>query len=177
MSDPDTTNPEHTTIVVERMTACQGQLFAYIYSLTADADGARDVLQETNRILWKKAGDYDAGREFLPWAMAHAFNQVRAARSKSKRERLVFGHDETIEQISPHAAEHASAGGGDRAIALEECLRKLTPKQRSLIERFYDRGETMAEIAESQERRENTVAVALHRLRQNLAECIRMRTT
>ena len=109
--------------------------------------------------------------------MAHAFNQVRAARSKRGRERLVFQSDETLNQLSEHASHHSNSGAGDRAIALEECLQRLNAKQRALIERFYDRGETMAEIAASQDRRENTVAVALHRLRQNLADCIRLKTT
>ena len=49
----------------------------------------------------------------------------------------------------------------------------MPAKQRSLLERFYDRGETVVEIAASTKRRENTVAVALHRIRQSLAECIR----
>ena len=171
MSDrePEPTDPHHTTLVVERLTACQGQLFAYIYSLTADADSARDVLQETNRLLWRRMGDYDATREFLPWAMAHAFNQVRAARTKHQRERLVFQEGDTLDRLSDDAAENAAAAGGDRAIALEECLQKLTTKQRALIEQFYGRGESLAEIAAADNRRENTIAVALHRLRQNLA--------
>jgi len=167
---------EHTALVVERLTSIQGRLFAYIYSLMADPEGARDVLQETNRLLWAKAGGYDASREFLPWAMTHAFNQVRAARSKAKRERLVFQKDETLDRLSEAAAERVDsepAGGDGRAVALEECLGKLTAKQRGLVERFYDKGEAMAEIAASQKRRENTVAVTLHRIRQSLAECIR----
>jgi len=175
MSEPNAPDPAHTTLVVERLTACQGQLFAYIYSLTADADGARDILQETNRLLWRKADDYDAGREFLPWAMTHAFNQVRAARTRSKRERLVFQDDATLERITEDTVEHGE--GDHRATALEECLQQLSAKQRALVERFYDRGETMAEIAASQAGRENTVAVTLHRIRQSLAECIRIKTT
>ena len=35
--------------VVEKLTACQERLFAYIYSVTGDADLAKDLLQETNR--------------------------------------------------------------------------------------------------------------------------------
>ena len=62
---------------------------------TADPELAKDVLQETNRLLWRRAPDYDPRREFLPWAFAHAFNQVRAARKRLRRERLVFHQDDT----------------------------------------------------------------------------------
>ena len=43
-SEPDPTDTDHTSLVVEHLTACQGRLFAYIYSLTADPNSARDVL-------------------------------------------------------------------------------------------------------------------------------------
>ena len=176
MSEPKTndSDPAHTALVVERLTAVQGRLFAYIYSLTADADGARDVLQETNRMLWRKAADYDAAKDFLPWAMTHAFNQVRAARSRAKRERLVFKEDATLDAISESAEQRQA---GDREVALEECLAGLTAKQRGLVERFYDKGESMAEIAAETKRRENTVAVTLHRIRRALAECIKGKLT
>lgn len=118
-SEPDQTDPEHTAVVVGRLTACQGQLFAYIYSLTADADGPGIFCRRGNRLLWRKADDYDPARNFLPWAMAHAFNQVRAARSKQKRERLVFRADATLVQLSEHAVEGAASSADERAIALQ----------------------------------------------------------
>ena len=171
-TDNDTSpDPERIAVVVEQLTECQGRLFAYIYSLTADPEMARDVLQETNRVLWRKAEQFDTRREFLPWALTHAFNQVRAARSKSSRDRLIFREGETLEALSEESGSEPWRGG-ERAAALEECLLKLTEKQRALVERYYDRGEPLSEIAASLKRRENTVAVTLHRIRQRLAECI-----
>ncbi|MEZ5299944.1 MAG: sigma-70 family RNA polymerase sigma factor [Verrucomicrobiales bacterium] len=170
--DPD----DATALFVERLTACQGQLFAYIYALTADAEMAKDALQEANRQLWRKAGDYDPDREFLPWAKAFAFNQVRAARTKRGRERLVFREDETIHAIADGFAAEAhqpESGGSDRAAALEVCLGKLGGDARAAIDRYYGRGEEVAAIAESLGRRANTVAVMLHRARIALAGCIR----
>ncbi len=40
-------------------TSHQGRLFAYVLSLVGDADQARDVMQETNTVLWQKSADFD----------------------------------------------------------------------------------------------------------------------
>ena len=167
---------ETTSCYVELLTSSQGRLFAYIYSLTGDPEQANDVLQETNRKLWQLMEDYDPEREFLPWAFKVGFNQVRAARKKVSRDRLVFQEDATLEAI--HHEQMVQAEGPDERLgALEHCLGKLAPDQRQLVERYYRKEEPIKAIAESLERRANAVAVSLHRIRQALADCIRSTTT
>lgn len=169
------TAEEASARFVERLTACQGRLFAFIYALTADPEIAKDTLQQTNRALWSHASEYDAGREFFPWARAFAFNQVRAARTRHRRERLVFREDGTLRAIADRfaARDAQPEGDTDRLAALEVCLGKLAPTTREAIDRYYQRGEEVREIARLLGRRANTVAVMLHRTRIALADCIR----
>ena len=54
---------------------------------TADVD---DVLQETSVVLWREFDTFEPGSSFWAWASRVAFNQVRAWRSRQRRERLVF---------------------------------------------------------------------------------------
>ena len=93
-------NQDLTDIFVEMFTANQSQLYNYIYSQTGRVDQAKDILQETNRKLWQLREEFDYRREFLPWAFTVAYNQVRAFRSKTKRERLVFQDDEVVHAIA-----------------------------------------------------------------------------
>lgn len=46
------------------VTGCQSALYAFICSLLGNSESARDVLQETNLVLWKKAAEFDPLREF-----------------------------------------------------------------------------------------------------------------
>ena len=46
----------------------QRQLLAYAYALTGNWSDAEDVLQETNKRVWKQRDDYDWERKFFPWA-------------------------------------------------------------------------------------------------------------
>ncbi len=158
---------------IERLTGAQSRMFAYINSLTADIEMAKDILQETNRVLWRGASKYDPDRPFLPWAFTHAFNQVRAARSRRERDRLVFHDDETLRVISNDAAQSLLTPVGDHLVALEQCVEKLAPDQRDTVERFYHLGHSLEEIATAMTRRANTIAVMLHRVRLTLAKCIR----
>ncbi len=68
----------------------QRGMYALICSLLGGSEHANDVLQETNVVLWEKAGEYDAARPFRPWAFRFAHNQVLAFRKKMQRDRLVF---------------------------------------------------------------------------------------
>ena len=165
-----------TSRYVELLTSSQGRLFAYIYSLTGDPEQTHDVLQETNRKLWLLMDEYDPRREFLPWAFKVGFNQVRAARKKVSRDRLVFQEDSTLEAIHQIQIDTAE-GPEERFRALEHCLGDLASDQRQLVERYYQKQEAIKAIAKSLGRGANAVAVSLHRIRQALANCIRRTMT
>ena len=158
---------------VQLLTTFQGQLFAYIYTLTANPEQARDILQETNRQLWRSANKFDHSREFLPWAKTFAFNQIRTDRKRRKRDRLVFHQQQTLNQLSDQIARQPSQPPTAAITALEECLKQLPEKHRQLVTNVYEHERSLAEIAASTQRRENTVAVTLHRIRQALSNCIR----
>ncbi len=167
MTDSDTTDR-----YVELLTDCQSRLYGYIYSLTGRPDVAREILHDTNRKLWEIKDSYDSDREFAPWAFKVAFNQVRTDRKRRKRERLVFLDEETLHAL---AEEHTSRRDrlDDRVAALETCLGKLKPDRRKLVEDYYHGGASVEALAKRLNRRANTVAVTLHRVRQLLADCIR----
>jgi RNA polymerase sigma-70 factor (ECF subfamily) len=153
------------------LTSSQAQLYAFVFAQIADAHEAHDVFQETNRVLWEQADQFDAKRDFLPWAFAIARNQVRAARQRTRRDRLAFD-DDTVQRIADRMSERAE-NLDDRQIALASCLSRLPPNQRELLERRYARDESVREIASAGSDSENSIAVTLFRVRRVLADCIR----
>lgn len=173
--EPKVSQDKKTDRFVELLTRHQSRLFAYIHTLTANVDTAGDVLQETNTVLWKKANEFDHNREFLPWAFTIAFNQVRAARTRQRRERLIFHDVATIQAISDDwEADHPIHDPDERQIALEQCIAELSSDSQDLLHRYYRGGESVEQISQSLQRRANTLAVTLLRLRQSLARCIRL---
>lgn len=155
---------------VRELTKIQNRLYAYIFSLLPDADWAQDVLQETNVILWKKACNFTKGTNFGAWATKIAYYEVLAARRKMHRDRLQF--NETVLQELATAAWDATGRLDEKSVALDECLQKLSSKQRERLLNRYQPGGSIRDIAEATGATPGAVAMALSRIRLTLLECI-----
>ena len=159
---------ESLKLFVERLTEAQSALYGCIHAMMAGAPAVADVLQETNRVLWKKAVEYDPARPFLPWAYRVAHFEVLAHRKRQSRDRLVFD-EELMGLVADEYAQQSSSGALN---ALELCLQKLPVAQRELVESRYARGEAVADIAARDGKAANAVSALLYRIRGLLAECI-----
>ncbi len=155
---------------VTLLTSHQGRLFAYVLSLVGDADQARDVMQETNAVLWKKSADFEIGTNFSAWMLKTAFYQVMAHRKRSSRDRLVF--DDLLTADLARTAELRNEAVEDRQDLLRDCLAQLSDRQRELICARYQDGFDLALIAESMNRTTNAVKQALFRARKALVDCV-----
>lgn len=155
---------------VRTLTGAQFDIFAYICMLLANRDVAKDILQDTNVMLMNHAGEYDAGRAFLPWAKAFAYNQVRTYLKKESRSRMVFDEDLVTAVAEETLAE--SEESGRRLELLDTCMEKLMPAQKELIQSRYFKGESIQCIAETLKRSAISVYVQIHRIRRLLGECI-----
>lgn len=159
---------------VEELTNHQSRLYAFIYSLLGEVEASKDTLQETNRVLWRKAQEFDHSLPFLPWALTIARFQVRAARTRMGRERLCLRDDESLQAAADHLeASLVTPQIGERELALESCLEKLSPDQKTMVTKYYREGLSTEEIGAKMKRRPNTVAVTMHRIRVALGDCIR----
>ena len=157
------------------LTSHQSTLYASISAMLGGVEGAQDVLQETNVVLLEKAGDYDAARPFVPWAVTFAKFQVLAWRKRQTRDRLVLD-DELFAAVADRLANESAEGGPPSRMldAVEGCLQKLMPDWRSLVDARYVNGEAVQDIAARLGCSVNVVSVTLFRIRKALLDCVRM---
>lgn len=155
---------------VRELTRGQNGVFAYILSLVGNPDTARDILQDTNVVLWRKAGEFKEGSSFMSWALAVARLEVLAFHRDCGRDPHVFDV-EVLEQL---ASEYAASPDDpdDRQRAFEECLQQLPERQRELLAARYAPGGSVKEIAESRGQSAGALSVTLSRIRKALANCI-----
>jgi len=165
--------PQNSEQFVRQLTESQNRIYGYVYSLLGDHSRSADVVQEVNLVLWRKIGEFDSSRPFLPWAFGIARMQVLAHLRDSKRDRLLLDA-ELAESLSPQV-ETASAQFDAVHAALRNCLQELSPKNRQLIESRYFHQQSVVHVAESAGRTTGAVKVALLRIRQSLADCVRRR--
>ena len=153
-----------------QITEAQGALYRYVCSLLGGSNGASDVLQETNLVLWSKADEFDCEREFLPWAFGIALYQVKAFRKRHACDRHVFG-DAALQAISSRATAQLVVTN-DQLDILEDCIGKLSERLQGLIQLRYMVGQTVRSIARQQDEPEGTIASALFDARSFLARCV-----
>ncbi|PHR86187.1 MAG: RNA polymerase subunit sigma-70 [Blastopirellula sp.] len=155
---------------VQLLTTHQGRLYAYVLSLVGDPEQARDVMQETNAVLWQKSESFEIGTNFAAWMMKTAYYQVMSHRQKISREKLVFDDELTAELAQ--AANDQNEMIEEKQDMLRDCLAELNDRHRELIRARYQDGFDLSAIAEKMNRQTNAIKQALFRARANLIDCV-----
>lgn len=147
-------------------------LRGFVRSLVPTLDDAREVMQETAALLWRKFDQLDSPENFRRWAFGVARMEALTFRRDQARDRHVFSED-LIRLLEAEAEE--AAGRSDREErALERCLKKLPDTQRTLVETVYVGGARIDEMARESGRTPMALYKVLHRVRMALADCVRM---
>lgn len=155
---------------VRDITSYQHRLYGLILSMLPDPDQARDVLQETNVVIWEKFQEFTPGTNFGAWVAKIAFYQVASHRKTKGRDRHIFD-DELISVLNAET-ELVSSGSDEKAQALDACLDQLGDRDRELLRQRYTKGNTVADLAQMIGKSPSATRVALFRLRHLLLECI-----
>ncbi|MDA7673370.1 sigma-70 family RNA polymerase sigma factor, partial [Verrucomicrobiales bacterium] len=145
-------------------------LRGFVRSLVPTLEDAREVMQETAAVLWRKFDELHSLEDFRRWAFGVARFEALAFRRDRARDRHVFSED--LIAMLESEAEEAGEQSNREEEALKNCLRKLPGKQRALVESAYDKGVRIDQMAEEIGRTPMSLYKALHRIRMSLADCI-----
>jgi RNA polymerase sigma-70 factor, ECF subfamily len=164
-------NEEQNETFVRLFGLNQGRVFAYIVTLLSSLADAEDVLQMTSIVLWKKFDQFDPSGDFARWACGIAYREVLRYLKQQSRRRRAFS-EATMQRIT-QARVVRSDLLEKRRIAMDDCVARLSPDDREIIEHYYYYGKkTAAEVARELNRPTNTVFKALARIRESLHRCI-----
>ena len=155
---------------IAQVTRAQRALHAFILSMVRNASDADDVLQETNIVLWRKAGDFDPARPFTPWAMRFAQLQSLAYVKKKQLSPVTF--DDALLTLIAEEAVAEAAETDARRVALSGCLQKLNAEQRALVAQRYEPGGSVNDMAEARGTTPIALSEMLRRIRAALLACI-----
>lgn len=151
----------------------QPAVFGYIFTLLPDWVEAEDVLQRTSLILWQKFGDFTPGTDFPRWACSVArFTVLKRLRERA-RDRLVLS-DDVLDLLAEEGVEDLDRRAAERK-ALAGCLEKVPPSDRNLLEGYYSREATVADLATSFGHTVAAVYKRLSRIRAGLHRCVERR--
>lgn len=145
------------------------RLFGYILAFLPRVSDAEEVFQEASLVLWREFHQFRPEADFLPWAKAVCFNQIRAYRRRNGRERGGLSN-ELLETLASEEAVRDPQE--ERREALKHCLQKLPERERFIVENFYDCRQNAQQIADALGCSVHTIYKTLQRVRVLLFECI-----
>jgi RNA polymerase sigma-70 factor, ECF subfamily len=152
------------------LTESQPRLYGFIFKRTANHDQTKEILQETNLVICRKAKDFQEGSNFIAWVFKIAHFQILSFRQKANGGLQLS--DKSLELIDAHENEDNEVFIY-RLSALKSCLSSLTEDNRMLITKRYSGTFSVQEYAQEMGKRENAISKALHKIRATLASCIR----
>lgn len=127
-----------------------------------------EIVHEAFVFAYQHLHEFDLQKPFRPWLRAIAWNLIRREVQRYAREQVNLSR---IEQAQFSLAGVVSAPH-DESLYLEECLERVDPTRRSLIEQKYRDGLSSEEIALHHQRTPEWVRVNLFRVREMLKNCI-----
>ena len=161
-----------TIELVLGLTEAQPRLYSFLLKRLGQNDQTQEVLQNVNLTICRKAGEFVPGTNFLSWAFAIARFELLSFRKKQARERLVFS-DLLAEQINLLDESLTRESSYETRIsALEKCVAKLPVKHQDLLNRRYSESYSVKAIAGELGRSCNAISMLLHRIRDQLMNCI-----
>jgi RNA polymerase sigma-70 factor (ECF subfamily) len=145
------------------------RIYGFIMTLVFNHHDAEEVFQNTNVILWNKFADFQPGTNFFAWASRIAYYEVLSLMKQQRRSRTFS--DEALELLANQAVA-LSDQSTERYEALEECLSRLDPPDRELLQERYYYQRPPKQIAASQSKSVHAIYRALSRIHNVLLNCV-----
>lgn len=174
MSRPDpSVSPEFTQLVAEQ----HQQLRSFVRSLGVDLDWVDDLAQETFLVAWRERDSFDRQQDYGKWLRGIARNLIRNELRKQQRHKRLLHKGLTELLLSAAEPETDSEPWAASQIpTLRDCVEMLAPKSRQLVAGRYGDGWKAPDLADHFGMTPAAVRKALARIRQQLKECIDLRT-
>ena len=154
-------------------TEAQPAVADYVHAVVRDAHAAKDIVQNTAIVLLRKFDEWDADRDFLPWAMGFAKFEVLAHHRDTARSRLVL--DDTLLDVVTEIWPSVIAEVDREQSVLKDCLETLAPRAREIVRLRYFEEMKLRQIADQIDSTAGAVRIAMMRIRRQLLECVSRR--
>jgi RNA polymerase sigma-70 factor (ECF subfamily) len=147
------------------------RVYRFVLRLVGNPTTAEDLISEVFLDVWRQADRFEGRSAVSTWMLAIARFKALSALRKKPDEELDEETAETIEDTSdtPEVALEKK----DKSTVLRQCLEKLSPEHKEIIDLVYYHEKSVEEVAEIVGIPENTVKTRMFYARKKLAELLK----
>jgi RNA polymerase sigma-70 factor (ECF subfamily) len=146
------------------------RIFRFAFSITGDRSTAESVVSDVFLDVWRHAGTFKGKSEVSTWLFAIARHKALTALKRPPDEQLTDQFSESIEDTADDP--EAAMGRKQTRTIVTECLVKLSPTHREIIDLVYYHEKTIDQVAEVLQIPKGTVKTRMFYARQHLAELL-----
>ena len=171
-SDPVTNcdSADNNDKFLQLFTENQGNIYVYILGLCPSRFDADDIMQDTVSVMWRKFNDYQAGTDFIAWAITIAKFTILSFRKKQKKGHIHF--DEDVLNYLNDKSKRLITDIDSRVDALEGCVKKLPDDHAKLLKLRYVEELSVKKIAARFDRPNRVIYKHLSKIHLMLMECV-----
>jgi len=146
------------------------RVYRFVLRLVGNATTAEDLISEVFLDVWRQADRFEGRSAVSTWLLAIARFKALSALRKKPDEELDEETAEAIEDTSDNP--EVALEKKDKSAVLRQCLEKLSPEHKEIIDLVYYHEKSVEEVAEIVGIPENTVKTRMFYARKKLAELL-----
>jgi RNA polymerase sigma-70 factor (ECF subfamily) len=150
------------------------KLLGFIWAIVRDRHLAEDVFQDVTVLAMERAAEIRDQQHLLLLARQAARYKALELMRKNAHHRLALDND-VLEMVEAEWVRLDSFSSSDEVDHLRACMGQLTPYARQILHLRYNAGLTGIQVAGVVNVKATSVYMALTRIHQTLADCIRRR--
>lgn len=152
------------------------ELTAYIQSIVRDIHMAEDVFQDVCVKAIKRHDTFNDAIHLAKWTRRVARNRSIDSLRRKENQTLVL-NEEVLELLEADWPEEEQGAPTKAIEALRSCMGKMTPYSREILRLRYMEGLPGTQVAETLNRKVDTVYKALTRIHMGLRDCVKRQMT
>ena len=157
---------------IRLLVAGQSRIYAYIMAVVGNRNDADDIMQETTSKMWQKFDTFESGTDIVAWGIAIGRYRIMEFRRKQRKEARIRFSERTfieLEQESQKRLEDID----DYLNSLKNCVEKLPPRDKSLVDLRYEQGLPVKDISMRMSKTVQNVYYHLSRIHNSLLMCVK----
>jgi RNA polymerase sigma-70 factor (ECF subfamily) len=164
-------NTEDYQLFIKLYLANERRIYGYVRALIPNWSDIDDIIQETASVMWSKFDEFEKGTNFSAWALKISHLQVLNYCKNKKRDKLYFS-DQVMQSLSDKiAAQNQNAD--ERMAVLKQCLLRLHPNERTLMQMRYEPGATTKSVSQQTGKETHVLYRLFNKIHAKLLLCIR----
>jgi RNA polymerase sigma-70 factor (ECF subfamily) len=147
------------------------KVFRFVLRLVRNEASAQDLISEVFLDVWRQAARFEGRSAVSTWILAIARFKALSSVRRRKEAQLDEEEAEAIEDEAD--TPEVTLQKKDTGEVLRQCLAKLSPDHREIIDLVYYHEKSVEEVAEIVDIPENTVKTRMFYARKKLAELLK----